>query len=325
MNKDFNMQTVLVTGAAGFIGSNIADRLLKDGHSVIGVDNLFTGSKENLSTHKHFKFYEFDLTNRIALDIVIRENHIDTILHLAGNASIVSAMTNPTADVQNNIVTTMNVVNACIDNKVSRLLHASTMVVYGQDNVNKIETDACVPTSTYGLTKYAGERYVMNAGARTDLGFNLDVTAFRMFNVYGPKQDLNNPYQGVVAIFVGATKSKKTITIHGTGEQTRDFIYIDDVVDAWVEAIDEPKTYNQVFNLGSGKDYSINYILDKVVKEMDKDTVFGTTIYRNSGLRQGDITRCVSNSKKLQKALKWKPKVSFDDGVMRFMNYVRGK
>lgn len=315
---------ILVTGAAGFIGSNLVDRLLKDGHKVIGVDNLSTGTELNLPNNKRFKFHKFDLTNSEALNLLLENDKIDVVMHLAGNASIVSAMTNPTVDVQNNIVTTMNIVNACIQHKIPRLLHASTMVVYGADNVNKLETDACVPTSTYGLTKYAGERYVMNAAVRTDLPFDFNVTAFRMFNVYGPKQDLNNPYQGVVAIFIGNIKAKKSITIHGDGEQTRDFIYIDDVVEAWVKSIDEKKTYGQIFNLGSGKEHSINHIVAKIVEQMDKGSVFPTPINRNP-VRQGDISRCVANTDKLRKALKWKPKVEFEDGLIKFINYVRGK
>jgi UDP-glucose 4-epimerase len=318
------MKTFLVTGAAGFIGSNMAERLLKEGHNVIGIDNCSTGLEMNVPNNKRMKFYKFDLTNYAALDLVFQENHIDVVMHFAGNASIVNAMTNPTGDVQNNIVTTMNVANACIAHKVTRMLHASTMVVYGADNVGRKETDPCVPTSTYGLTKYAGERYALNCGARTDLGFEFNVTAFRMFNVYGPKQDLENPYQGVVAIFMGHMRSKRDIIIHGNGEQTRDFIYIDDVLEAWIKSIDNKKTYGEVFNLGSGTDLSIKYILDNVMKKMATNSIYQISVIRQPE-RQGDIKRCVSDSNKLQKAIKWKPKIEFEEGLDKFVNYVRGK
>ena len=317
------MKTILVTGVAGFIGSSIAERLLKDGYKVIGIDNLSTGTTQNLPVNKRFKFYKLDLTNYEALTTLLIDNPVDVVMHLAGNASIVNAMSNPVSDVKNNIIATMNMVNASIEHRIPRFLHASTMVVYGADNVNKKETDCCVPTSTYGVTKYAGERFVMNASSRTDLLSDFNATAFRMFNVYGPKQDLRNPYQGVVAIFIGNIKYKESISIHGSGEQTRDFIYIDDVVDVWVKSIEEKKTHGQVFNLGSGKDHSINFIVDKVVSEMDSKSVFPTTIYRHDG-RQGDISRCVSDSSKLRKALKWKPKVEFNEGLLRFINSVRG-
>ena len=316
--------TILVTGAAGFIGSSMCDRLLKDGHNVIGVDNLSVGNQHNLPTHKRFKFYKLDISNGPAVNLIFQENKIDVVMHFAGNASIVNAMTNPTLDVQNNIITTMNIVNACVEYEVTRLLHASTMVVYGADNVNKKETDACVPTSTYGLTKYAGERYVMNAGARNDLQIPLNVTAFRMFNVYGPKQDLNNPYQGVVAIFIGNTLRKVDTIIHGDGKQTRDFVYIDDVLDAWISSIENKKTFGQVFNLGSGKDLSINYILEQVTKEMNMNFVFPSAVNRFPA-RQGDIQKCVSNSSKLIKTIGWKPKVSFEAGLNKFVNCVKGK
>lgn len=321
---------ILVTGAAGFIGSNMVDRLLKDGHHVVGIDNLTTGMEANLPNDfdykkkilSRFKFYKFDLTNKTALDLVLRENKIDAVMHFAGNASIVNAMTNPTSDVQNNIITTMNVVNSCVENKIPRLLHASTMVVYGQDNVSKKETDPCVPTSTYGLTKYAGERYVMNAGDRTDLDFQFNVTTFRMFNVYGPKQDINNPYQGVVAIFTGLMRKKQDIILHGDGSQTRDFIFIDDVIDAWVSSLNNPKTYGQVFNLGSGEEITIRKIAEAVFDAMDANTVFKGSII-NQPVRQGDIKRCLSDSNKLRKAIKWKPKVSFQDGLEKFVKFVR--
>ena len=313
-----NMKTILVTGAAGFIGSNLVDRLLKDGHKVVGVDNLSTGNTYNLPEHKRFKFYKFDLVNTETVNLLFSENKFDVVMHLAGNASIVNAMTNPTLDVQNNIITTMNVVNACVEHGVTRLLHASTMVVYGADNVNKKETDACVPTSTYGLTKYAGERYVMNSGARNDLLVPLNVTAFRMFNCYGTKQDLYNPYQGVVAIFVGNVKNKKSITIHGDGTQTRDFVYIDDVIEAWIKSIDNPNTYNKVFNLGSGKDYSINYILESILKRMGANI----SVHKETA-RQGDISRCVANIDKLKAALDWFPKITIEQGLDRFINYAK--
>lgn len=318
------MRTFLVTGAAGFIGSNMSERLLKEGHNVIGIDNYSTGLEMNVPIHKRMKFYMLDLTNYPALDLIFKENKIDVVMHFAGNASIVNAITNPIGDVQNNIIATMNIVNACMKYKVNRMLHASTMVVYGMDNVEKKESDPCVPTSTYGITKYAGERYVMNCGERTDLGFDFNTTAFRIFNVYGPKQDLENPYQGVVAIFMGHVRKKRDIIIHGNGEQTRDFIYIDDVLEAWMKSIDNEKTYGEVFNLGSEKGLSIKYILDKVMSKMSTNSIYQISVISQPE-RQGDIKRCVSDSSKLQKTIKWKPKIEFEEGLDKFVKFARGK
>ena len=316
------MGSILITGCAGFIGSNLSESLLKDYNKIVGVDNLSTGRECNIPRHKNFKFYKIDLTNKEALDVIMKDNKIDVVLNLAGNASIVNAMKNPASDVANNILSTMNVVDLCIEHKVDRLLHASTMVVYGESNVNKKEGDVCEPISTYGLTKYAGERYVINAGNRTDMGFKLNVTAFRMFNVYGPKQDLDNPYQGVVAIFMGRVKSKKDIEIHGDGEQTRDFVYIDDVVDAWKKSINSKKTYGQVLNLGSGVEISIKRIAEMVIEKTDGDLTFSPEI-RYSTSRQGDIKRCLCNPKKLMSLLNWKPRTKFDIGLEKFIQSCR--
>lgn len=313
-----NKKVALVTGIAGFIGSNLAERLLLLGYTIIGIDNLSTGKKSNLPTSKDIKMYIGDIADRAFVDKIFKKVKIDVIFHLAGNASIVSAATNPTSDVSNNLITTINIVDLCVKYKISRLLHASTMVVYGTNNVYKKETDSCVPTSTYGLTKYAGERYVMNAGARSDLPFDFNVTAFRMFNVFGPKQDLDNPYQGVVAIFIGNALKGRTTTIHGSGKQTRDFIYVDDVVEAWVKAIENKSTFDQVMNLGSGNDNSINTILKMVQKHINPDMKI-----QRENLRQGDISRCVADNSKIKKLLKWKPSTSLDAGFDKLIQFIK--
>ena len=313
-------KVALVTGIAGFIGSNIAERLLSLGYDLIGVDNLSTGKLSNLPVSKSIKMYTGDIADRNFIEKVFKKEKIDIVFHLAGNASIVSASANPTSDVSNNLITTINIVDLCIKYKIPRLLHASTMVVYGAQNVHKKETDCCVPTSTYGLTKYAGERYVMNAGARSDLSFNFNVSAFRMFNVFGPKQDLDNPYQGVIAIFIGNALKDRVTTIHGSGKQTRDFIYIDDVVNAWIMSIENKDTFNQVMNLGSGNDHSINEILKMVQKHINPQMKV-----QRENLRQGDISRCVANNSKIKKILKWKPSNTLDAGFDKLIHFTRIK
>lgn len=318
MSKEIKRnKTVLVTGAAGFIGSNLVQRLILEDFKVVAIDNLSTGKRSNLpSQTENFIFLKGDISKKVTVEKVFNEYNFDIVFHLAGNASIVNAENNLEADLRNNILSSMNIVNACISYKVKRLLHASTMVVYGKDNFKKDENACCVPTSTYGITKYAGERYVLNAGARTDLDFDFNVTVFRMFNVYGPRQDLNNPYQGVIAIFLGNILNNKKIIIHGDGNQTRDFIYIDDVIDAWISSIDLPESYNQVFNLGSGKDYSLNRILE-ILKDIVKTKIY----IQKENLRQGDIQRCVSKIKKIKKILNWTPKIKLNDGIRNFVDY----
>jgi len=181
---------ILVTGAAGFIGSNMSEKLLSLGVKVVGIDNFSTGKIGNLPKKKNFTFYKADLRNKEALDIIFSQHDFDVVMHIAGNASIVNAFTDPQSDVENNTIATMNITNLCMEHKIPRLLYASTMVVYGKNNVQKSEKSSCVPVSTYGITKYAAERYVMNAGDRTDLRFDFNTTAFRMFNCYSDDTEI---------------------------------------------------------------------------------------------------------------------------------------
>jgi len=313
------MKTIFVTGAAGFIGSNMCEKLLGLGYKVIGVDNFSTGKEFNLPIRrKKFIFYKLDLRNKEALDLIFSSHKFDVVMHIAGNASIVNAFDNPQSDVENNIIATMNVTNLCMEHGVPRLLYASTMVAYGENNIKRKEDNPCVPTSTYGITKYAAERYVINAGKRTDLRHDFNTTAFRMFNVYGPKQDLHNPYQGVVAIFIGKYQRRENITIHGNGKQTRDFIHVDDITNAWVSAINNKKTYGEVFNLGSGVETSIGEILKAVGERYHDYSVFPSTV-EYVDARQGDIKRCVSDCSKMKKATGWKPKIKFKDGLDKLL------
>src|SRR5262249_40867078 len=151
--------------------------------------------------------------------------------------------------------------------KVGRLIYASSMTNYGHTEVLPIpETHPCEPASYYGITKYAAERYVQATGARADLDFTFHVTSLRMYNVYGSRQALDNPYQGVLGIFLGNLVRREPITIFGDGEQTRDFVHISDVVRAWVGALDNEGSFGRVFNIGSGRRLTINQLADLVLQ-----------------------------------------------------------
>ena len=151
--------------------------------------------------------------------------HFDAVFHVAGQASIKLSFARPETDLATNVLGTVNVLRGCIESGVPRLLHASSMTVYGEpDRIPTPEDVPCIPVSYYGVTKYAAERYVQIAGDRPDL--DLAVTSLRMFNVFGPRQSITNPYQGVLAIFIGNVLRGEPITIHGDGLQTRDFVFV---------------------------------------------------------------------------------------------------
>jgi len=230
----------LVTGGAGFIGSHLADRLLAEGHQVVVVDNESTGRRCNVPPKAHYR--KCDVTSPQELEAVFAEG-LDVVLHVAGQVSLIRSFADPSRDLQTNVLGTINVLRLCLEHRVKRLLYASSMTVYGDSATLPTSEDMhCRPVSYYGITKYAAERYVHATARRVDLDFGLRVTSFRMYNVYGPRQALDNPYQGVLGIFLGNLLRGEPLTIFGDGEQSRDFVYIDDVVDAWVAAIDKPAT-----------------------------------------------------------------------------------
>src|SRR5262249_30727829 len=175
----------------------------------------------------------------------------------------VRSFTDPEIDLRTNVQGTLNVLRMCLRYRVPRLLYASSMQVYGATDLVPTPEDApCRPASYYGITKYAAERYIHATAERVDLDFEFRGPSFRMYNVFGPRQALNNPYQGVLGIFLGTLLRGEPLTIFGDGEQSRDFVYVGDVADAWLRAVGHPASYGRVFNLGSGRETSINRLAD---------------------------------------------------------------
>jgi UDP-glucose 4-epimerase len=193
------------------------------------------------------------------------------------------------------------------------------MTAYGEpDVVPTPEGVPCVPVSYYGVTKYAAERYAHVTSARADV--DLVVTALRMFNVYGPRQSIDNPYQGVLAIFIGNVLRGEPITIHGDGQQTRDFVYIDDVVDAWVQALHDPTMAGRTLNVGSGSEISVNELAAAVLGAFGESPE--SWDMRHQGAQLGDQRRAAADISEIA-ALGWSPKVSFAAGIQRTVEWAR--
>lgn len=310
---------ILVTGAAGFIGSHMARALLEAGHQVVALDNESTGQAANVP--QGADYIRADVADAQALEGAFRRRP-EAVFHIAGQASTFKSYDNPLDDLRTNVQGTVNVLEVCVKYRVPRLLYASSMVVYGHPESLPIpETARCQPVSYYGITKYAAERYVHNTSARPDLPFKLNVTSFRMFNVYGEGQSLSNPYQGVIGIFIGNALRREPITIHSDGEQCRDFVHIDDVVKAWLLALDNPKAYGQVFNLGCGERHTINDLVDGVL------TAFGRTrnnyrvVYAPE--RPGDQRYMQAEISKAKATLAWQPSVPFAEGLERTVRWAQ--
>ncbi len=303
------MRRALVTGGAGFIGSHLTDRLLAEGFPVTVLDNLSTGLRERVP--EGATLVEGDVAERDVVDTVFAREHFDVVFHVAGQASIRLSFAEPEVDLKTNVVGTVNVVRGCVESGVQRLVNASSMTIYGQpDRVPTPEDVSCVPVSYYGVTKFAAERYVHIAAEQPDV--DLDVTSLRMFNVFGPRQSISNPYQGVLAIFIGNVMRGEPITIHGDGMQTRDFVYVDDVVDAWMRVLDLPESYGRALNVGSGRETSVNELAETVL------TAFGesrsTWEIRREGAQFGDQRRAAGDTQELGR-LGWTTATSLEEGL----------
>lgn len=309
---------ILITGGAGFIGSSIANRLIELGHSITIIDNESTGIESNVP--QKARYYKGSINNNDDLKLIFK-NNFDAVLHIAGQVSIINSFSDPIKDLRTNTQGTLNILHMCIKHKISRFIYASSMTLYDNNTDPPFnEKTNCSPTSYYGITKLAAESYVHATSNRSDLDFVLNVTSFRMFNVYGPNQALDNPYQGVLGIFIGNVLRDEPITIFGDGKQTRDFIYIDDVVDAWVKALNNKETYGKILNLGSGEELSINDISKKVTDILDANNKIHI-LYKPS--RPGEQRYVYSDNSRINKTLNWEPKIKFSEGLIKTIEWAK--
>lgn len=314
------MKNVLITGGAGFIGSHLADELLKSNYKVVVLDNESTGFRANVP--EGATYIKGDVRRTEDVRKAFSEG-IDVVFHMAGQASTVKSFQDPLSDLNTNIVGTVNVLEMCLKMKIPRLLYASSMTCYGHpERTPTAEDNPCRPISYYGITKYAAERYAHTTAARNDLNFDFNVTSFRMFNVYGERQSLENPYQGVMAIFISNVLKNVPITIHSDGEQSRDFIFVTDVIDAWISSIGNPAAYGQVFNLGTGAGLSINRLVDLILEANGHDRSNYRVVYAPE--RPGDQKHMRADITKTRTVLGWNPVTNLEDGMRRTVQWANG-
>lgn len=310
---------ILVTGGAGFIGSHIVDLLISRGYAVTVLDNETTGKREYVNPAA--TFIHGDVRDEACLTPIF-DDGIDTVIHIAGQASIRLSFMDPSADLNVNTLGTIHILKQCIAHRVTRLLFASSMTIYGTPTIVPTPEDTIPdPVSYYGVTKYAAERYVHITAARKDLDFDFNATSFRMFNVYGPRQSLTNAYQGVFAIFMGNVLRGEPINIHSDGEQSRDFVHVADVARAWVDAIDDPRSYGQVINLGTGKPTSVNRLCDLVLDAFGHTRETYAVNYHAS--QPGDIRISSADISRAKDLLNWQPMIPFEQGMKETIEWAR--
>ena len=291
---------ILVTGGAGFIGSHLVDRLIKENHKVVVIDNLTTGKKENVNPQADF--YNLDICDFEKIKPLFE--NIDFVFHLAAIPRVPVSVEDPVGTSKVNILGTINVFKAAIEAKVKRIIFASSSSVYGNQEKLPFKEDMKPnPVSPYALQKLVGEQF---AKLFTKL-YGIPIISLRYFNVYGPRIDFNSDYSLVIGKFLKQKAEGKPLTIFGDGEQTRDFCYIDDVVDATIKAMESEKLKGgEVINIGSGKSYSINYLAD---------LIGGKKEYLAP--RKGDVKHTQADITLAKKLLAWQPKISFEEGLKR--------
>ena len=270
----------LVTGGAGFIGSNVVDELVRRGHDVVVLDDLSTGAESNLAGVRS----KIDLRVGSIVDLATVQaacQKVDYVLHLAARASVPKSVADPIETNRVNIDGTLNVLVAARDAKVKRVVYAASSSAYGETPTQpKLETMPAEPISPYGVTKFVGELYAQVFGRV----YGLENASIRYFNVFGPRQDPTSQYSGVLSRFMLATIEGAPLTIYGDGEQSRDFTYVDNVVEETLRASDASGASGKVFNGGTGARITLN----EVVKLLER--IVGRRLKANyEPPRAGDI------------------------------------
>lgn len=301
---------ILVTGGAGFIGSNIVDAYIAAGHDVIIIDNLSSGSESNVNPKA--RFYKLDIRSP-EVDLVFVKEKPDVLNHHAAQIDVRKSVDDPLFDANVNIIGTLSLLNACIKHGVKKVIFASSGgAIYGEpQNLPADEDTALDPLAPYAASKIAGEYYLRSYSALHGLKY----TALRYGNVYGPRQDPHGE-AGVIAIFCQAMAGNGEIKIFGTGEQLRDYIYVGDVVQANVLALEMGD--NQAINIGTSTGTSVNelFAILKGVTGYNKDAVYHPP-------RQGELEKTYLTNQKALEVLSWQPQVGIEDGLKLTAEYFK--
>ena len=305
----------LVTGGAGFIGSNTVDELVRRGHGVVVLDDLSSGKEDNLAeVRSKITFMKGSITD---IEVVQKAMvQADYVIHLAARTSVPRSVKDPVDTNRINVDGTLNVLVAARDNKVKRVVFAASSSAYGDTpTLPKSEDMQPVPISPYGVTKYVGELY----GSAFLKCYGLETVSLRYFNIFGPRQDPGSPYSGVLAKFCTAFLEDKQPVVFGDGEQTRDFTFVDNAVHANLLACEAPNVAGKVFNVGTGARISLNEVLATLRKITSK-----ALEAKYDPPREGDIRDSQADISQARKFLGYEPQVGFEQGLQITFEWYRG-
>jgi nucleoside-diphosphate-sugar epimerase len=304
----------LVTGGAGFIGSNLVDELLRRGHSVVVLDDLSTGSEDNLAAVRS----KIDFRVGTIADLATVQSAcvgVDYVIHLAARTSVPKSVLDPLETNKVNIDGTLHVLVAARDAKVRRFVYAASSSAYGETpTLPKTESMPPDPISPYGVTKLVGELYAQVFGRV----YGLENAAVRYFNVFGPRQDPTSQYSGVLSRLMLAILKGEPLVIYGDGEQSRDFTYIDNIVDETLRACDATGASGKVFNGGTGARITLN----EVVRLLEKLTGKKLEV-KYDPPRPGDILHSQADVSLARKVLGYEPSVLFEEGLKRTWDWYK--
>jgi UDP-glucose 4-epimerase len=304
------MNKYLITGGAGFIGSHLSDKLIEQGHQVVIIDNLVTGKKENLNPKA--RFYEIDIQNPKIFNIFKNEKP-DIVFHYAAQIDLRKSVKNPLTDAKINILGSLNILENCRKHKTKKIIFASSGgTIYGETSVfpaseNYLE----LPMSPYGIAKLTVEKYL---NYYHDI-FGLQFVSLRLANVYGPRQNSKSE-AGVIAIFCDKILSGQQPVINGDGRQTRDFVFVEDVVEANILAIKHNKS--EIFNVSTGRETDINTILKKI-----KELIKSNCKEIHGSAKAGESQRSSLDFSKIKKSFGWQPKYDLEKGLEKTINWFK--
>ena len=299
------MSKILVTGSHGFIGSHLVNRLLEEGHNIIGIDNFDTGKRTNLRPHRNLATIEASI-----LDDEIEQlfEGVDVVFHLAALTRPQKSFVIPRETTYVNVDGTLKILMHCVKYKVGRVIFTSSSSLYGTQDVYPLKEEfAPKPESPYGLTKWVGEQYCKLFGRM----YGLQVNCIRPFNVYGARQNKEGGYAAAVPSFIDKLKNHQVAKITGDGEQSRDFTYVEDIVDLLIRA-SVPLVYGESFNGGAGRNVTVNYVYRTIAKLMNKDTV--EPVYVDP-ISEPKMT--LADNSKARRLLGWVPQYSIEEGLIK--------